>query len=62
MASPYHKGRCRICRPRPMEDDAVVEDINSGEPGGRTETIVPESVYRAKGYEPPFEDLKDCKE
>lgn len=54
---PNRQGVRRIRRPAPMEHDVVVEDINSGEPGGRGETIIPVSQYRIDGYSPPFENL-----
>ena len=48
-------GVCRTPRPEGMEDDATVRE----ELGG-TEWTVTESVYRYRGYQPPYEDLKLC--
>ena len=44
------RGIYRIKRPRGIEDDAHVEDAGTDMP-------LPESIYRQRGYEPPFDDL-----
>jgi hypothetical protein len=49
------RGVCRIPRPRPLEDDAKVTD-------GTITFDLPESRYRARGLEPPFERLPLCSE
>jgi len=49
------RGVCRTPRPRPLEDDAKVTD-------GSITYDLPESQYRARGYQPPFEQLPLCPE
>ena len=46
------RGIYRVKNPEPMEADAQVQDVNGG-----SETSLPESLYRARGYEPPFDKL-----
>ena len=55
MAVVRPHGLCRIQRPVGMEPDVKVADS-----GGTYE--VPESHYRMRGYEPPFEQLPWCSE
>ncbi len=46
------RGACRIPRGGATEDDVVVRD------SGDNEWLVRESLYRARGYQPPFEELQ----
>ena len=55
MAVARPRGVCRIRRPVGMEHDAKVAD--SG-----TTYEVPESHYRLRGYDPPFDQLPWCSE
>lgn len=53
MTSTLRRGICRVKRPVGMEDDAIVQDVNGG-----TEMPLAESIYRERGYEPPYDDLQ----
>ena len=46
------RGIYRIKTPEGMEDDAQVEDVDGG-----SAMPLPESVYRQREYEPPFDKL-----
>ena len=49
---PGREGVCRVKNPDGIEDDDVVTDEDGG-----NELTVPESVYRAREYRPPFDGL-----
>lgn len=46
------RGIYRIKNPAGMEDDAQVRDANGG-----SEMPLGESLYRERGYSPPFDEL-----
>ena len=46
------RGIYRSKMPKGMEDDAQVQDVHGG-----SDMPLPESTYRSRGYEPPFDEL-----
>lgn len=46
------RGIYRSANPSPLEHDVQVQDVNGG-----SDMPLPESIYRARGYEPPFDEL-----
>jgi hypothetical protein len=54
--SDLRRGLYRIEIPG-IEDEVQVEDVNGG-----SETHIPKSLYQARGYEPPYEDLPSLDE
>lgn len=50
--STLRRGIYRIKNPEGLEDDAQVRDVAGG-----SDMPLSESVYRERGYEPPFDDL-----
>ena len=50
--SELRRGIYRTKNPEGMEDDAQVKDVNGG-----SDMPLPESLYRERGYSPPFDDL-----
>lgn len=50
--SSMRKGLYRINRPIGMENDVQVGDVN-----GDNDMPLPESIYRERGYQPPFDEL-----
>ena len=55
--SKLRRGIYRVKNPEPFEDDAQVEDVNGG-----SSMPLSESVYRERGYDPPFDELPSSDE
>jgi len=51
------RGIYRIKNPPPYEDDAQVEDVHGG-----SSMPLSESIYRERGYDPPFDELPSSEE
>jgi hypothetical protein len=52
MAGNLRRGIYRTKTPDGMEDDAQVQDVHGG-----SDMPLSESLYRERGYEPPYDDL-----
>lgn len=48
------RGIYKYSNPAPMEADAQVQDVHGG-----SDMPLPESTYRERGYEPPFDELPE---